>query len=28
VYWNAPYVPFFMKRFEVHVPIQPRLEKS
>lgn len=27
VYWNAPYVPFFMKRFEVHIPIRPRLEK-
>ena len=22
VYWNAPYVPFFMKRFEVHVPVK------
>jgi hypothetical protein len=27
VYWNAPYVPFFMKRFEVHIPILPRSEK-
>lgn len=25
VYWNAPYVPFFLKRFEVHVPV--RLQK-
>ncbi|PAW65250.1 MAG: hypothetical protein B9S34_11225 [Opitutia bacterium Tous-C1TDCM] len=24
VYWNAPYVPFFMKRFEVHIPVRPR----
>jgi hypothetical protein len=24
VYWNAPYVPFFLKRFEVHVPVRPR----
>jgi effector-binding domain-containing protein len=24
VYWNAPYVPPFMKRFEVHVPVRPR----
>ena len=24
VYWNAPYVPFFLKRFEVHVPVRPK----
>ena len=24
VYWNAPYVPFFMKRFEVHIPVRAR----
>lgn len=24
VYWNAPYVPFFMKRYEVHIPVRPR----
>ena len=24
VYWNAPFVPFFMKRFEVHVPVRSR----
>ena len=24
VYWNAPFVPFFMKRFEVHVPVRTR----
>ena len=24
VYWNAPYVPFFLKRYEVHVPVRPR----
>ena len=24
VYWNAPYVPAFLKRFEVHVPVRPR----
>lgn len=22
IYWNGPYVPAFMKRFEVHVPIE------
>ncbi|WP_298039076.1 heme-binding protein [uncultured Desulfuromonas sp.] len=22
VFWNAPYVPWFLKRFEVHVPIE------
>jgi len=27
VYWNAPYVPPFMKRFEVHVPVRPRAAK-
>ena len=24
VYWNAPYVPPFLKRYEVHVPVHPR----
>lgn len=24
IFWNAPYVPAFMKRFEVHVPIEPK----
>ncbi len=24
VYWNAPYVPSFLKRFEVHIPVRPR----
>jgi hypothetical protein len=27
VYWNAPYVPFFMKRFEVHIPVRPHSAK-
>lgn len=27
VYWNAPYVPPFMKRFEVHVPVRARASK-
>ncbi len=33
VFWNGPFTPWFIKRFEVHVPIQPvsrlnRLETS
>lgn len=24
IFWHAPYVPAFMKRFEVHVPIEPK----
>jgi len=24
IYWNGPYVPGFMKRFEVHVPVEPK----
>ncbi|MBL9189462.1 MAG: heme-binding protein [Opitutaceae bacterium] len=24
VYWNGPFVPGFLKRFEVHVPVVPR----
>lgn len=24
VYWNAPYVPSFLKRYEVHIPVRPR----
>ena len=23
IFWNGPYVPFFMKKFEVHVPVVP-----
>ena len=23
VYWNGPFTPWFLKRFEVHVPIAP-----
>ncbi len=23
VYWNGPYVPGFLKRFEVHIPVAP-----
>jgi hypothetical protein len=22
VFWNGPYVPPFMKRFEIHVPVE------
>lgn len=29
IYWNGPFVPSFMKRFEVHVPIEPKpVEKN
>lgn len=24
VYWNSPMMPFFMKRYEVHIPVRPR----
>lgn len=24
VYWNGPFTPWFLKRFEVHVPVRPR----
>jgi hypothetical protein len=24
IYWNAPYVPGFMKKFEVHVPVKAK----
>ena len=24
VYWNAPFVPPFLKRYEVHVPVRPK----
>lgn len=24
VYWNGPFTPWFVKRFEVHVPVEPR----
>lgn len=24
VYWNGPFVPGFLKRFEVHIPVGPR----
>ena len=23
VYWNGPYVPSFLKRYEVHIPVDP-----
>ncbi|NNJ70107.1 MAG: hypothetical protein HKP10_02325 [Kiritimatiellales bacterium] len=28
IYWNGPFVPGFMKRFEVHVPIEPVPKKK
>jgi hypothetical protein len=28
IFWNAPYVPAFMKRFEVHVPIKPATKEQ
>ena len=24
IYWNGPYVPAFIKRFEVHIPVAPK----
>lgn len=27
VFWNGPFVPGFMKRFEVHVPVRPLTDK-
>ncbi len=27
VYWNAPYVPPFLKRFEVHIPVRAKSAK-
>ena len=24
VYWNGPFTPWFLKRYEVHVPVHPR----
>ena len=24
VFWNGPFTPWFMKRFEVHLPVSPR----
>jgi hypothetical protein len=24
VYWNSPFVPFFLKRYEVHIPVRAR----
>ena len=24
IFWNGPYVPALMKRFEVHVPVEPK----
>lgn len=27
VFWNGPFVPGFLKRFEVHVPVRPAGEK-
>jgi DNA gyrase inhibitor GyrI len=26
VYWNGPFVPWFLKRFEVHIPVEKRQE--
>ena len=23
VYWNSPFVPFFLKQSEVHIPVAP-----
>jgi hypothetical protein len=23
IYWNSPFVPGFLKRYEVHVPVEP-----
>ncbi len=28
VYWNGPYVPSFMKRFEVHVPVTEKKDNQ
>ncbi len=28
VYWNGPYVPWFMKRYEVHVPVGARRDST
>jgi nucleoid-associated protein YgaU len=28
VYWDAPYVPPFLKTYEVHVPVRPRATAS
>lgn len=27
VYWNSPFVPFFLKQSEVHVPVRPATSK-
>lgn len=28
VYWNGPFIPSFMKRFEVHIPVKPVEKKN
>lgn len=28
IYWNGPFVPGFMKRFEVHIPVAPKPKKE
>ena len=28
IFWNGPYVPAFMKKFEVHVPVIPTAEQG
>jgi DNA gyrase inhibitor GyrI len=28
VFWDGPYVPGFMKRFEVHVPVEKKIDSS
>ena len=28
IYWNGPYVPAFMKKFEVHVPVVPIVDEK
>jgi hypothetical protein len=28
VYWDGPFIPWFLKRSEIHLPIQPRTKQS
>ncbi|MCF7847613.1 MAG: heme-binding protein [Kiritimatiellales bacterium] len=28
IYWNGPFTPFFMKRFEVHIPVEAKPGKA
>jgi effector-binding domain-containing protein len=28
VYWDGPFIPWFLKRSEIHMPIQPRTKQS